>query len=284
MSNFAMRAWTALFLISASMPAVSQDVRRGEYVARAAGCVGCHTEAKPGATPFAGGRALATPFGTFFGPNITPHPDAGIGKWSEEDLKRAVRLGERPDGAHYYPAFPYTSFTGMSDGDIRDLWAYLRSLPPSERRNTPHDLSFPFNLRFTVAAWKWLFFTPGASVAGSTAGPVARGAYIANSLAHCGECHTPRNFLGAMKRDQLLAGGEVDGKVAPNLTPTRLKKWGDAELKDVLATGQTPDGDMVSTTMNEVVTNTLSKLTPEDLSALVAYLRSVPPQPEKPRK
>lgn len=284
MSNFAMRAWTALVLVVASMPAFSQDARRGEYVARAAGCVGCHTDAKPGATPFAGGRALATPFGTFFGPNITPHPDAGIGKWSEEDLKRAVRLGERPDGAHYYPAFPYTSFTGMSDGDIRDLWAYLKSLPPSDRRNTPHELSFPFNLRFTVVAWKWLFFTPGAPAATSTAGPVARGAYIANSLAHCGECHTPRNFLGGMKREQLLAGGEVDGKVAPNLTPTRLKKWGDAELKDVLATGQTPDGDMVSTTMNEVVTNTLSKLTPEDLSALVAYLRSVPAQPEKPRK
>jgi len=257
------------------------DAKRGEYLSNAAGCVGCHTEKKPGAAGFAGGRALATPFGTFFGPNITPHAETGIGRWTEEDLRRAIRLGERPDGAHYYPAFPYTSFTGMTDADIRDLWAYLRSIPAVDRANTPHDLRFPFNLRFTLAGWKWLFFAPGSALAVAVPStPAARGAYLANALGHCGECHTPRNFLGAMKKERLFAGGEVDGKQAPNLTPTRLKKWNDAELKDVLATGMTPEGDMVSATMNEVVTNTLSKLSAEDLSALVAYLRSLPPQPE----
>lgn len=136
------------------------DAKRGLYISRAAGCLGCHTEDKQDAQPYAGGRALKTPFGTFFGPNITPHPQAGIGRWGEQDFVRAMREGRRPDGAHYFPAFPYPSFTRIADQDLRDLWAYLRSLPPSSRASEPHDLRFPFGWRWLVWGWKLLFFLP----------------------------------------------------------------------------------------------------------------------------
>jgi mono/diheme cytochrome c family protein len=272
--------------LSVSGSASAQDdAKRGQYLTKAAGCLACHTEDKKDAVPFAGGRALKTPFGTFYGPNITPHPEAGLGRWSEADFFRAMRLGERSDGAHYFPAFPYASFTRISDSDLRDLWAYLRTLAPSARANQTHDLRFPFGWRPLVAAWKWLFFTPGPFPSDSRRTPlVNRGAYLAEALGHCGECHTPRNFLGGPNRDRFLAGSKKgpDGKGgAPNLTPTRLKKWDDAELKDFLTTGLTPDGDVASETMGEVVRNTTGQLTPEDLAALMAYLRALPPLPNE---
>src|SRR5207344_1477281 len=148
-----------IVLMPALAGAADGDAQRGAYIAKAAGCVGCHTEAVEKAAPFAGGRALKTPFGTFYGPNITPHPQAGIGRWSEADFLRAMREGRRPDGANYFPAFPYPSFTLISDADLRDLWAYLRMLPPSNRQAEPHDLGFFYRWRFTVTFWKWLFFT-----------------------------------------------------------------------------------------------------------------------------
>jgi mono/diheme cytochrome c family protein len=260
------------------------DAKNGQYLARVAGCIGCHSDTAPGATPYAGGRALDTPFGRFYGPNITPHPQHGLGKWSETDFRRALQRGERPDGAHYYPAFPYPSFTGMTDTDIRDLWAYLRSLPPAERPNQAHDLHFPFSWRPLVGAWKWLFFSPQPFVANpQDSAQLNRGGYLVNALAHCGECHTPRNFLGALERDRWLAGGRLpDGRV-PNLTPTRLKKWNDAQLREFLRSGATPDGDPPSDVMDEVIRNSTSQLMPRDLEALVAYLRSLPPLPEAPK-
>jgi mono/diheme cytochrome c family protein len=263
-----------LFVLSA----FGQDAKRGEYLAKAGGCLGCHTEEKEGAVPFAGARALKTPFGTFHGPNITPHPEAGIGKWSEADFVRAMREGRRPDGAHYFPAFPYTSFTKIVDADLRDLWAYLRSLKPAAQANKEHELGFFYRWRFMVGIWKWLFFTPGPFAPDPAKSAVLnRGAYLTEALGHCGECHTPRNFLGAMKKDQYLAGAK---DIAPNLTPTRLKKKGDGEIKDFLKTAMTPDGDVAAESMAEVVKNTTGQLTTQDLDALVAYLRSIPPLPE----
>jgi len=261
------------------------DVKRGQYLAKAGGCVGCHAEDKKDAVPFAGGRALKTPFGTFYGPNITPHPDAGIGRWTEADFIRAMRHGERPDGAHYFPAFPYPSFTRIDDADLRDLWAYLRTLLPSNRVNQEHELRFPFGWRFLVTAWKRLFFTPGPFKANpELPQTLNRGAYLVQALGHCGECHTPRNFLGGPKRDRFLAGGKgPDGKGVPNLTPTKLKKLSDAELKDFLVSGATPDGDVPAEAMGEVIRNTTSQLTPEDLAALMAYLRSLAPLANEPR-
>jgi len=262
------------------------DAKRGEYLAQAGGCVGCHTENKKEAVPFAGGRALKTPFGTFYGPNITPHPQAGIGRWTDGDFIRAMREGNGPNGAHYFPAFPYPSFTRITDGDLRDLFAYLRTLPPNARPTQPHNLDFPFGFRFALAGWKWLFFTPGPFVPDPKASAeVNRGAYLVQALGHCGECHTPRNFLGAPRRDRLLAGGKgPEGKNVPNLTPTGLEKWSDGELKEFFVTGLTPDGDAPAEAMAEVINNTTSKLTPGDLAAVIAYLRTLPPLPEEPKK
>jgi len=269
-----------------SAPVLAQgDAKRGEYLSKAGGCLGCHTEEAKDAVPYAGGRALETPFGTFFGPNITPHPQAGIGRWSEADFVRALREGRRPDGAHYFPAFPYPSFTIIADADLRDLWAYLRSLAPSSRASRPHELGFLFRWRFSIGVWKWLFFSPGAFVPdASRPAQLNRGEYLVRALGHCGECHTPRNFLGGPKQSRFLAGAKLDDDGgAPNLTPARMKKWDDAELKEFLASGLTPDGDVTGETMGEVIRNTTSQLTPGDLDAIVAYLRSLPPLPGEPK-
>jgi mono/diheme cytochrome c family protein len=261
------------------------DAKRGLYLSKAGGCLGCHTEAKPGAQPYAGGRALKTPFGTFYGPNITPHLQAGIGRWTEEDFFRAMRQGVRPDGAHYFPAFPYPSFTKITDADLRDLWAYLRTLAPSSRASQSHDVWFPLKWRLPLRGWKWLFFEPGPLPADAAKNPtLSRGAYLVQGLGHCGECHTPRNLLGGPRMDRFLAGAKLaEGARAPNLTPTRLKKQPDAELKELLETAMTPDGDVLAESMAEVVRNTTSQLTAEDLNALIAYLRSVPALPEEPK-
>jgi mono/diheme cytochrome c family protein len=260
------------------------DGKKGEYIAKAAGCVGCHTDTAERSVPYAGGRVLDTPFGKFYGPNITPHPQAGIGRWSEQDFIRAMRQGRRPDGAHYFPAFPYPSFTQMVDQDMRDLWAYLRGLPQDSRPNRPHDLRFPFGWRWLVWGWKLLFFSPGPFRPDPARGAALnRGAYLTHALGHCGECHTPRNFLGGPNKGRQLAGGKLPEGRAPNLTPTGLKKWDDAQLKGLLRTGATPEGDTVSDAMYEVVRNTTSQLTPPDLDALVAYLRSLPPLPDEPK-
>ena len=266
------------FLLFCAVCFAQGDAKRGEYVAKAGGCLGCHTEEREKAVPYAGGRALKTPFGVFYGPNITPHPQAGIGRWTEADFVRAMREGRRPDGANYYPAFPYTSFTLITDSDLRDLWAYLRALAPSDRKSEPHELGFLYRWRFLLTFWKWLFLGRGPFVPDPAQNAqLNRGRYLTTALGHCGECHTPRNFLGAPKRGQFLAGAK---DVAPNLTPTRLKKRGDGELRNFLTTGLTEDGDVPAKEMGEVITNTTSQLTPEDLNAMIAFLRSLPPLPE----
>jgi len=273
-----------LYLVFGSLvPLAGQaqgNARNGQYVSQAAGCIGCHTDNRPGAVPFAGGRALATPFGIFYGPNITPHRETGIGAWSLDEFRNALRRGERPDGTHYFPAFPYASFAAMTDTDIQDLWAYMRSLPPSNLANRAHDLRFPFGWRFLVAGWKWLFFKPRVQAAAAATGPLARGAYLVGALGHCGECHTPRNLLGGPKAGSFLAGARIAEGRVPNLTPTNLKKWSDGDLKEYLVSGMTADGDVAGEPMGEVITNTTSKLTGDDLSAMVAYLRSLNPLPD----
>jgi mono/diheme cytochrome c family protein len=270
-------------LVAPALGLAQGDANRGAYLAKAGGCVGCHTEARKGATPFAGGRALKTPFGTFYGPNITPHPQAGIGRWTEADFVRAMREGFRTDGAHYYPAFPYPSFTKITDADLGDLWAYLRALPPSAQPSRPHELGLLYRGRFVLGLWKAFFFAPGPFTPDpKQSATVNRGAYLVQALGHCGECHTPRNFLGGPKKGRFLAGGRIpDGASAANLTPARLKKWSDAELADVLSSGLLPDGDVLGDTMAEVVRNTTGQLTKVDLDAVIAYLRSLPPLPDE---
>lgn len=280
----------ALFFAVALSPAQTplaqapdpEAVRRGEYVFHAGGCLGCHTDEKGGGAKLAGGRALKSPFGTFYGPNITPDQQHGIGRWTEADFARAMREGVRPDGAHYFPAFPYTSFTKITDADLSDLWAYLRSMPPAPTPSRPHDLSFPYNQRMLVGVWKWLNFTAGGFRPDpSQPAEVNRGAYLVEALAHCGECHTPRNTLGGLDRAKAYAGTSdgPEGERVPNITPdptTGLGKWSAADVVDVLKLGMAPDGDFVGGSMGEVVRNTTGKLRDDDLRAIVAYLRSLP--------
>lgn len=289
-------AWAAAALFSLLPAAVAQtadpdSVRRGEYLVNAGGCVGCHTDAKNKGALLAGGRPLKTPFGTFYGPNITPDPQHGIGRWSEADFVRAMRHGVRPDGANYFPVFPYTSFTKITDSDLKDLWAYLRTVPQAAVANKPHEVGFPFNLRFLQSGWKWLNFTTGSFQPEPTQSvQVNRGAYLVQALAHCGECHTPRNSIGGLERGRTFAGTAdgPEGERVPNITPdsdTGIGKWSPGDLTDVLKSGMTPDGDFVGGSMGEVVRNTTGKLTDADVGAIVAYLKSLPPiQNRVPRK
>jgi len=258
------------------------SVERGRYLFNAAGCGGCHTDVKNNGPSMAGGRALITAYGTFFTPNITPDPATGIGVWSDDDFVRAMREGVSPAGDHYYPVFPYPSFTGMTDGDLLDLKAYLFSLPPVARPNRPHELEAPFGWRFLMAGWKWLYFQEGPLRPDPARGAAwNRGAYLVEAVGHCGECHTPRGALGALDRGHWLAGTTdgPEGRGVPNITPdpeTGIGKWGDADIGRVLAMGMLPDGDFVGGAMAEAVDG-FRHLTEADVAAIVEYLRAVEP-------
>jgi mono/diheme cytochrome c family protein len=259
----------------------SSAVARGAYIFTASGCVECHT--RKGGKLLAGGRALKTPFGTYYTPNITPDPTDGIGRWSERDFARALRDGIGPDGTHYFPVFPYPSFTFMTDADMGDLYAYLRTVPPVAEPNRSHEIPFPFNLRLGMLIWNRLYLKhgpfepdPHASV------EVNRGDYLVTALGHCGECHTPRGRLGNLDLDQHLAGtGQgPEGGLVPNITPdpeTGIGKWSVKDIDYLLETGMKPDGDDVGDGMADVVELGTSKLTAEDRADIAAYLKSVPP-------
>jgi mono/diheme cytochrome c family protein len=256
-------------------------VTRGEYLVRAGGCFSCHTAAR--GPKLAGGRALATPFGTFYSPNITPDPETGIGRWTDAQFLRALREGVRPDGANYFPVFPYPSFTGITDSDALAIKAYLFSLPPVRQQNRPHDVAFPFSWRLLQTGWKLLFFTPGPfQPAPDRSVAYNRGAYLVTALAHCGECHTPRNFLGAMRSGQWLAGTPdgPDGQLVPNITPdpsTGIGKWEKEDVVDLLKTGATPEQSKVKGAMREVIEDGLKYLRDGDLEAIADYLFGQPP-------
>ncbi len=255
----------------------------GAYLFKIAGCAGCHTDEKHHGAPLAGGRRIETPLGIFYSPNITPDPAFGIGRWSDDDFIRALRFGVSPAGVHYYPAFPYTSYTGMQDDDMRALKAYIFTLPPVSQPNKPHELPWYLRFRPTLKIWKALYFTPGAFVPRPDK-PLAwnRGAYLTTAVAHCGECHTPRNIFGGFKRDLAYAGTRAgpEDSVVPNITPdkkTGIGRWREAELIDYLQSGATPDGDYAGGLMAEVIDNSLRYLRKEDLAAIVAYILSLPP-------
>lgn len=263
-------------------PLSDPAVERGAYIFRAGGCLACHTDTKGGGAPLAGGRPLKTPYGTFYTPNITPDPGTGIGTWSKADFVTALRHGTSPGGDPYYPAFPYTSYTGMTDQDMADLYAYLMAQPPVEQVNRDHELGFPYSLRFTLGIWQALFFEPGAfqPEAGEDAA-WNRGAYLVRHLGHCGECHSPRGFLGAVDEERELAGnpqGPEGGKV-PNLTPAPdgLGGWSESDIAYALKTGITPDGDFLSDSMGEVIEEGTSHLSDDDRVAISIYLKSLPP-------
>ncbi|MGF1547878.1 MAG: c-type cytochrome [Thiotrichales bacterium] len=259
------------------------EVAAGEYLVRLAGCAACHTDNKTGGQPFAGGSAFPTAYGTFYAPNITPDPATGIGRWSEEDLGRALRYGIAPGGHAYYPVFPYTAYTDLSDDDLGAIYAYLMTVTPVSRVSKAHVLPW-YLTRATARAWQMAFFRPGrGQFTHSTDTLLGRGEYLAKSVAHCGECHTPRNTFGALKRSYHLAGVTaspvLDGKAVPNITRAfkgGIGKWGAADLKQFFQTGQRPEGKDVGGAMAEVIDGRLKYLSPEDSKALVTYIRSVP--------
>ena len=272
----------ALMLLTPAIPAAGDEdgVTRGEYLVRAGGCFSCHTAT--GGQSLAGGRALATPFGTFYSPNITPDPATGIGRWTDAQFLRALREGIRPDGANYFPVFPYTSFTGITDSDALAMKAYLFSLPAVHQQNRPHDVAFPFSWRFLQTGWKLLFFTPGPFQPMPDHNAVYnRGAYLVTALAHCGECHTPRNFLGATRSGWSLAGAPdgPDGQLVPNITPdpsTGIGKWEKDDVVELLRTGTTPEQSMVKGAMRETIQDGLKYLRDDDLEAIADYLFAQP--------
>ena len=273
----------AAFLLIGVWPAQAADeasLKRGEMLFRAADCTGCHTDAKGAGQPLAGGRPLATPFGTFYGPNITPDKQYGIGGWTEAQFHDALRKGVDRDGHYLFPVFPYPSFTGMSDADIADLYAYLQSQPAAAQPDKPHEVKPPFGWRFLQVFWRALFFTPGplAPVVGQSA-EWNRGRYLAEAVVHCEECHTPRNFLGGLQRSQAFAGNPQgpDGQKAPNITAdaeTGIGKWTIEDITTLLKTGQTPDFDFVGSGMAEVVKGTAA-LSDADRRAIAVYVKSI---------
>jgi len=258
-------------------------VARGGYLVRAGGCLACHSDLESDGPPFAGGGPIETPFGIFHAPNITPDPIHGIGGWSEGDLAAALTQGTAPDGGHYYPVFPYTTYTRITDPDIADLWAYLQSLPSVARPRRAHVLKFPFSIRSINLAWKVMFFEPQRFAPDpERTAQWNRGAYLVEALGHCGECHTPRNPLGGLSRDMAQAGTRFgpDGKSVPNITPDSETGIGDWSLGDIawlLKTGFTPEGDDVQGRMSEVVEHGTSHLTGEDRTAIAVYLKSLSP-------
>ncbi len=278
-----------LFVLSIVAPSavVAADdlLARGAVLFAAGGCGNCHTDTKKKGKPLAGGHALKTPFGTFYTPNISPDRTHGIGAWSEKDFVRAMREGKAPDGSNYFPVFPYTSYTNMTDDDLKALKAYIFAQPPVAQPNRPHDVGFPFNIRFGQAFWKMLFFEKGPYRPDpSRPAEWNRGAYLANAVAHCAECHTPRNALGGLKRDRWMAGtakGEgPDGLAIPNITPHRsngIGKWSVGQIAEYLGSGEQPDGDYAGSLMADVIDKGTDLLSASDRRAIAIYILSLPP-------
>ncbi|MBY2949235.1 c-type cytochrome [Rhizobium leguminosarum] len=258
------------------------DPARGGLIFAAGDCSSCHaTPGQKHRLQLGGGLALASPFGTFRPPNISQDAKDGIGSWTAADLGNALIGGVSPDGQHYYPVFPYPSYTGMTVDDVRDLFAYLKTLPAVSGGAPPHDLVALFRIRRFVGFWKLLFFDEGKSEAVLSGDPIHdRGAYLAESVAHCAECHSSRNVFGAIKQATRYAGGEdPEGTgFVPNITPARIGDWSQADIFEVLTSGNTPDHGRVGSSMADVVTNT-AKLPAGDRDAIATYIKSLPARP-----
>jgi mono/diheme cytochrome c family protein len=272
-----------------SLGAHAPNLENGRTMFYAGGCASCHaTPDQDDRTRLGGGMVLKSPFGRFHAPNISSDAKDGIGGWSEADFVTAMWNGSSPGGKHYYPVFPYTSYQRMTMPDVRDLFAYLRTLAavPGKVRN--HELSFPFNLRVALGAWKLLFLDgqpfktdPSKSVEWN------RGAYLVNGPGHCAECHSPRNQWGAIIERQRFAGGpDPEGGEGwiPNITQAGIGNYSEQDIARILESGELPDGDSVGGTMRAVVRNT-SQLAPQDRAAMALYVKSLPPVegPKRPK-
>jgi mono/diheme cytochrome c family protein len=258
------------------------DAERGKLVFAAGDCASCH--ATPGQADrlhLGGGLALASPFGTFRAPNISTDPVDGIGSWTAKDLANALLRGVSPDGRHYYPVFPYSSFTHMRSEDVQDLMSYLRTLPAVKGRAPDHELNLIFGIRRFVGFWKLLYFKPGPIVADAGRDEAwNRGRYLSEALAHCAECHSSRDLFGGIKSGTRYAGGQNPEGTGfyPNITPERIGDWSDQQVAEMLQTGNTPNQGRVGSSMADVVTNT-AMLPDSDRKAIAVYVKSLPPRP-----
>ncbi|QKV18688.1 cytochrome c [Oricola thermophila] len=269
--------------VLAAMP--EGDAARGELVFWAGGCASCHAAEKAEGDDrlkLGGGLVLASDFGDFVAPNISMHEEHGIGAWTAEDFANALARGVSPEGRHYYPSFPWTSYARMEMADIADLWAFMRTLPAVENDPGPHRLGFPFNIRRGVGMWKLLHAGSEPVVALDTDDPkVLRGQYLVEGPGHCGECHTPRDFTGGLKKDLWLAGAsnpDGPGRV-PNITPGgTIADWSEADIAYYLESGFTPEFDSVGGSMVEVQEN-MAALPASDREAIAAYLKAIPAVP-----
>jgi mono/diheme cytochrome c family protein len=267
-------------IAASELPAHKPNLDNGKVMFFAGGCTSCHAIPKEeDRTRLGGGMELKSPFGSFYPPNISPHPKDGIGSWTEAQFVTAMVKGTSPDGRHYFPSFPYTSYQRMTLADLRDMFAFIKTLQPVEGRVRDHDVRFPFNLRLALGGWKWLHldgdrFTPDPNR------PVDwnRGAYLVRGPGHCAECHSPRNLLGAIVEERRFAGGpnpEGEGTI-PNITQHSLKDYSDKDILEILTTGMNPDGDNVGGSMAAVVRNT-AQLPQSDRAAIATYIKSLPP-------
>jgi mono/diheme cytochrome c family protein len=262
------------------------DAARGAIVFNAGGCASCHaTPGQPDRKRMGGGLQLKTEFGTFVAPNISPSPADGIGTWTVADLANAMLRGVSPEGAHYYPAFPYTTYAHAKLEDVRDLMVYLRTLPVVDGKAPAHELSFPFSFRRGLGLWKLLFLDPAPirDEPGKSA-EWNRGHYLVDALGHCAECHSPRNLAGGIVAAQRYAGGpDPEGRGwVPNITAKGIGAWSKGDIAELLATGFTPDYDSVGSSMADVVKNTAA-LPKADRDAMAEYLKSLPAVDGPPR-
>ena len=272
------------FYLTITNPAAGQSlIEKGKYIFHASGGCSCHTDTKNNGEFLAGGRPIKTPFGTFLSTNITPDSATGIGKWSDDDFIRAMTKGLSPEGDHYFPVFPYTSFHKITREDLLALKAYLFSIPAVSQNNLPHDLLLPFGRQAVLMFWKNVVWSPQPFISNpEQTESWNRGAYIAQALAHCGECHTPRNLLGGLKSYLHFSGSKEgpEGEPAPNITPhkkTGIGDWTKVDISYFLETGMKPDGDDTQGLMLEVIEHGYYYLKMEDLDALAEYLISLVP-------
>jgi mono/diheme cytochrome c family protein len=282
---------------AAALPPHTPNLANGETMFNIGGCSSCH--AVPNDNPekvdrmrLGGGLALKSPFGVFYAPNISSDARDGIGNWSEANFVTALWKGTSDHGTNLYPAFPYTSYRYMQLDDVRDLFAYLKTLPPVPSRSRRHELSFPFNERRLLGIWKLLFLGEGSFVPDpSKSAQYNRGAYLVNGPGHCAECHSPRNALGGVIESQRFAGGpSPDGSDwVPNITPVGLQrddeKWSEKDIASFLDGGMMPSGDFAGGAMADVIRST-SLLSPEDRAAIGNYVAALPPRqgPTPPKK
>ena len=272
--------------VSGTLPPRAADLSNGETMFNAGGCASCHaTPKQEDGKRLGGGLALNTPFGRFYVPNLSTDATHGIGAWSEEAFVNAMLRGVGRNGEHLYPAFPYTSYQRMTLDDVRDLFAFLRTLPAEATANQPHELPFPFNVRRGLGLWKRIYLDGKMFVPDPDRSALLnRGAYLVEGPAHCAECHSGRDLLGGIIAEQRFAGGaDAEGKGwVPNITPGEngIAAWSEKDIAYLLETGTTPDYDSVGSNMADVVINT-GKLPAQDRDAMAAYLKSLPPRSGK---